>query len=51
MTGLSQDKERDRIKAGYGGRQDLNRIWRVTGLRQDMEGDRIKIGYGERKEY
>ncbi len=51
MTGLSQDKERDRIKTGYGGRQDLDRIWRVTGLKQDKEGDRIRIGYGMRKDY
>jgi hypothetical protein len=43
--------EGDKNKAGYGGRQDLDRIWRVTGLRQDKEGDRIKIGYGERKDY
>jgi hypothetical protein len=40
----------DRIKIGYGGRLDSDRIWKVTGLRQDMAGDRTQTGNGRRQD-
>ncbi len=38
----------NRAEAGYGGRHDLGRIWRVTGFGQDMAGNRAEAGYGGR---
>ncbi len=49
MSGLRQDIEGERTKAGFGGVTGLRQdIALGTGLRQDKERDRTKIGYGGR---